>query len=128
MPTGLCFKVPFMRHVYTWMTAASVDKKDIIKSINNGNSPVIVPGGVQEVIYLAQYYHKDLLTQDPSSNNTTSSSAPCTKTCTLYLKRRAGFVKLALKHGLPLVPVFSFGLRELFDFYIPDIPWLHKLG
>ncbi|XP_026056123.1 2-acylglycerol O-acyltransferase 1 [Carassius auratus] len=34
---------------------------------------------------------------------------------TLQLLQRKGFVKLALKHGAWLVPVFSFGENELFD-------------
>ncbi|KAK2824797.1 hypothetical protein Q7C36_018724 [Tachysurus vachellii] len=34
---------------------------------------------------------------------------------TLQLLQRKGFIKLALKHGAGLVPVFSFGENELFD-------------
>ncbi|XP_035987051.1 2-acylglycerol O-acyltransferase 1 isoform X2 [Fundulus heteroclitus] len=34
---------------------------------------------------------------------------------TLQVKNRKGFIKLALKHGAQLVPVFSFGENELFD-------------
>uniref|UniRef100_A0A3Q2R0N4 Monoacylglycerol O-acyltransferase 3a n=1 Tax=Fundulus heteroclitus TaxID=8078 RepID=A0A3Q2R0N4_FUNHE len=33
----------------------------------------------------------------------------------LTLQNRKGFIKLALKHGAQLVPVFSFGENELFD-------------
>jgi hypothetical protein len=103
--TSLCFKVPLMKHVYTWMTAHSVDKKDIIRALNNGYSPVICPGGVQEVIYLGNEAE-----------------------CVLYLKRRAGFIKLALRYGHPIVPVFAFGLRKQFTFYVPKSHFLHKLG
>ncbi|RVE60935.1 hypothetical protein OJAV_G00185710 [Oryzias javanicus] len=34
---------------------------------------------------------------------------------TLQVRSRKGFIKLALKHGAQLVPVFSFGENELFD-------------
>lgn len=33
---------------------------------------------------------------------------------TLFIRRRKGFVKIALTHGAYLVPVFSFGENELF--------------
>lgn len=33
---------------------------------------------------------------------------------TLYLKSRMGFVKLALKNGVPLVPAYVFGANDLF--------------
>ncbi|KAJ0006620.1 hypothetical protein NQD34_013893 [Periophthalmus magnuspinnatus] len=34
---------------------------------------------------------------------------------TLQVKNRKGFIKMALKHGAHLVPVFSFGENELYD-------------
>ncbi|XP_053272245.1 2-acylglycerol O-acyltransferase 2-B isoform X1 [Pleuronectes platessa] len=34
---------------------------------------------------------------------------------TLQVQKRKGFIKLALRHGAQLVPVFSFGENELFD-------------
>ena len=32
----------------------------------------------------------------------------------LYLKKRMGFVKLALRNGTPLVPVYVFGANDVF--------------
>ena len=37
--------------------------------------------------------------------------------CVLYLRGRKGFVRLALQHGCPLVPMFTFGQREVL------VPW-----
>ncbi|XP_033367659.1 2-acylglycerol O-acyltransferase 1-like, partial [Parus major] len=39
----------------------------------------------------------------------------------LQLLCRRGFVRIALKHGTPLVPVFSFGENELFQ-QVPNPP------
>ncbi|KAI9693879.1 MAG: diacylglycerol O-acyltransferase 1 [Bathelium mastoideum] len=46
----------------------------------------------------------------------------------LVLKRRKGFVKLAIRTGADLVPVLAFGENELYDQVQPDQhPMVHKL-
>jgi len=45
----------------------------------------------------------------------------------LVLKRRKGFVKLAIRTGADLVPVLAFGENELYDQFDPTAhPWIHK--
>ncbi|XP_003703046.1 2-acylglycerol O-acyltransferase 2-A [Megachile rotundata] len=58
-----------------------------------------------------------------------AESLECTLgTYRLLLKRRKGFVKLALKHGSPLVPVFSFGETDIYDqVYGPEGSRLKKI-
>lgn len=48
--------------------------------------------------------------------------------CVLYLNSRLGFIKLAMQYGVPIVPCFSFGLRDSFSFWIPRNKLLVKLG
>lgn len=103
--TSLCFKVPLMKHIYTWVEAMPVDKKDIIRAISNKESPVICPGGVQEVAFIDK--------EDE---------------CVMFLKARKGVVKLALQHGSPLVPVITFGLRNAFTAYIPKGAFWASVG
>ena len=45
--TGMVFHVPFMKQIYTWASATSVDKKNILRLMDKGYSPTICPGGVQ---------------------------------------------------------------------------------
>lgn len=41
-------------------------------------------------------------------------------TMNLIIKKRKGFVKLALKEGAQLVPVLSFGENDLYDLTVPE--------
>lgn len=104
--TGACFKIPIMKHVYTWCSAVSVDKKSIKSMLRRGISPCICPGGVQEVTLL-----------DRSK-----------KECVLFLKKRFGFIKLALEYGTPIVPCFVFGHDKSFDCWVPKNKLLQKMG
>lgn len=46
----------------------------------------------------------------------------------LVLKRRKGFVKLAIRTGADLVPVIGFGENDLYDQFLPEAhPKIHKL-
>ena len=107
--TGICFKLPLMKHVYSWVSATSVDGANVRKLMDTGHSPTICPGGVQEVILIGQ-------------------SPPGKKECILFLKQRKGVVKLAMQYGRPLIPTFTFGLRKTWDFWIPKSDFAKWLG
>jgi hypothetical protein len=95
--TGATFAVPFLRNVFTWAPATSVDKEGLRALMRKGVSPTLCPGGVQEVSFLT----------------------PGKDECVLFLKDRKGFVKLAMEFGRPIVPMFCFGQRKTYDFWIP---------
>lgn len=42
--TSICFYVPMMKHIYTWVGAKSADKNNITTMLKNGFSPVLCPG------------------------------------------------------------------------------------
>ncbi|XP_069920577.1 2-acylglycerol O-acyltransferase 3 [Oryctolagus cuniculus] len=62
----------------------------VLSQPQRGQAVVIVPGGAQEALYTAQRRHR------------------------LELLNRKGFVRLALRHGASLVPVYSFGENDTF--------------
>lgn len=103
--TSMCFVVPLMRQMYTWTSATTVDKKNIQSIMKKGYSPVICPGGMQEVF----------LMETPDE-------------CVLFLKNRGGIVKLALQSGVPIVPSFAFGQRGAYRFWIPRSTFLKTIG
>lgn len=88
------FRFPFMRDIIMSSGVCSVDRESIehiLQKMGPGHSVVIVVGGAAESLDA----HPDSLK--------------------LTLKDRKGFVKLALRNGASLVPVFSFGENSLYE-------------
>lgn len=107
--TSACFQAPGMRHIYTWATAVSVDKKSLRRLLSKQFSLCICPGGAHEVTFMRH-------SSDPET--------------VLYLKNRLGLPRLAAEqpNGLHIIPCFCFNQRPTYDFLVPNIPLLHKLG
>lgn len=93
------FSLPFIKQVYTWVGGNPVDKKTFMSRLGKNLAVSFVPGGVQEVTLT-----------DPNKPNE----------IILFLKKRKGFIKIALKTGSPIVPVFSFGLVGCYKYYLPQ--------
>lgn len=87
------FRLPLYRDLIMAMGMASVSRSSCEKILSSGpgRSIVIVIGGAAESLYARP------------------------GTADLTLKRRLGFIRLAIKQNAPLVPVFSFGENELFE-------------
>ncbi|KAK4688362.1 hypothetical protein P7C73_g1758, partial [Tremellales sp. Uapishka_1] len=85
--------MPFYRDLLLIHGVASVSKPSCanILSLGAGHSITIVVGGAAES-----------LAAHPGTND-------------LTLKKRFGFVKIAIREGADLVPVFSFGENDIYD-------------
>jgi len=86
------FWLPGMRELLLGVGGCSSSKKSLhyLLSRKKGVAPVLMVGGIPEI----SNYDKDKIV--------------------LVIKKRKGFVKLALQNGAHLVPVFSFGETEIF--------------
>ncbi|KAJ3787258.1 diacylglycerol acyltransferase-domain-containing protein [Lentinula aff. detonsa] len=87
------FRMPFYRDIILAMGVCSVSKKscsNILKS-GPGSAITIVVGGAAESL----------------------SAHP--GTADLTLRKRLGFIKIAIQHGADLVPVFSFGENDIYE-------------
>ncbi|XP_067995396.1 2-acylglycerol O-acyltransferase 2 [Melanerpes formicivorus] len=94
MMLSVWFRIPFLRDYLMSGGLVSSEKESasyVLKKPEGGNVLAIIVGGAQEA-----------LDARPGSY-------------TLLLKNRKGFVRLAMQHGTPLVPVFSFGENDLYD-------------
>jgi len=96
---GFNLKVPFFRELLLRLGVVAVSARSIRHVLNSGpgSAVIIVPGGASEA-----------LDARPGSND-------------LTLQRRNGFFRLALQHGVHLVPIYSFGENELYD-QVPNRP------
>ncbi|GMI40111.1 hypothetical protein TeGR_g4593 [Tetraparma gracilis] len=97
--TSAVFSLPWVRQIYSYCLAGSIDKKNFARNLKEGNLCVMIPGGVQEVALQQK--------QPPGS-------------IALYLNKRKGFVKLALQHGSTIIPSFTFNYDGSFRTWIPE--------
>lgn len=87
--------LPGLHYVWRWAGMSPVDRKDVDRHLSEGRSVLIVPGGVSEALRIR-----------PDCE-------------VLYLRRRFGFVKRAAVNGACVVPVFGFGQRFAYTWWIP---------
>uniref|UniRef100_A0AC11B195 Uncharacterized protein n=1 Tax=Ovis aries TaxID=9940 RepID=A0AC11B195_SHEEP len=105
MMLNMWFCFPFFRDYIVSMGLVSADKESaapILSRKGGGNLLSIVVGGIQEALAARPGAYK------------------------LVLQNRKGFIRLALIHGVALVPIFSFGENDIFD-QVENSPgsWLH---
>lgn len=93
------FYIPFYRDLILAMGSCSSSKESIDYLLGypkGGKAIGIAPGGASEAHY--------------------SQPGGIYK---LVLKKRKGFIKLAVRHGTPIIPLFSFGEIDLFEQVYP---------
>lgn len=86
------FWIPFWRHIFTFGGCGDASAGCIMKTLSagGGESVLLVVGGAEES-----------LLSKPGTND-------------LTLGKRKGFVKLALRAGAPLVPIYGFGENNVY--------------
>ncbi|KAL4422738.1 hypothetical protein ABPG75_008935 [Micractinium tetrahymenae] len=107
--TSTVFLAPGMRHMAFWMGCRSASREASLpvlrRALAGGSNVALTPGGVQECFYMST---------DPDQE-------------VVYLRRRSGFVRLAIEAGAPIVPVFAFGQTPHYKFWRPFIDWPRRL-
>ena len=101
---GIQFKLPIWRELVAWGACGDASKECLTRVLsgNAGNAALLVVGGAEEAL----------------------DAAP--GTFDLVLKKRKGFVKIALQTGTNLVPTFSFGENDVYINMVRDNPSTRK--
>ncbi|MEO1620594.1 MAG: lysophospholipid acyltransferase family protein [Cyanobacteria bacterium J06632_3] len=98
---------PALAHIATQMGAVRAHPKMGIAALNRSANVAVYPGGAQDVF------------------------RPYAMRNQIYFHNRKGFIKLALKKAVPIVPMISYGAHSTFivlaDIY-PQMQALHNLG
>lgn len=90
LAASILFRLPFAREFVIWSGCVDAGRATAERMLKAGHSVGVIPGGEHE--QLLTTYGKEIV----------------------YLKKRFGFVKLALRFGVPLVPCYCFGVSDLY--------------
>lgn len=85
---SFAFCIPGLREIFLGGGMTDASRYVAHRHLNAGHSVVLVPGGAHEALYAGTHR--------------------------LVLRRRKGFIQLALEHGASLVPMYCFGESEIF--------------
>jgi 2-acylglycerol O-acyltransferase 2 len=91
LTVGINFVLPLWRELILWLGFVDASRDSAAYLLRSGKSVVVVVGGASEALYAR-----------PGRAE-------------LVLRRRKGFVRLALRTGASLVPAYTFGENEAWD-------------
>jgi len=93
LASAAIFNVPLVKHLWTWLGLEPISKARMLRMLRAGKTAVIIPGGVAECMAMERGVE------------------------TLYLRKRYGFVKIAIVTGAKLIPAYTFGQSRTYGYW-----------
>lgn len=103
LAASFCFYTPLYRDLLVGGGIIDAARYNARQALDDGYSLALVPGGATEALYAM-----------PGRSD-------------VYIKKRKGFIKLAIETGSDLVPVYSFGEADLYGQMSANFPMLKKI-
>lgn len=105
LAASVLFYIPIVREILLFLGNVDASAATANRQLKKGRSLLIFVGGEKEQLMTKPNEHK------------------------IYCASRYGFIKLALSHGVEIVPTYCYGENELYhvsDFAMPARQWLQK--
>ena len=124
LASSAIFRVPLVKHLWSWLGLQSVDKRNMRcvlsccsvwtltstppdspthrRLLDEDHSVLLIPGGVQECLFMRH------------------------GTETIFLRKRMGFIKMAIQSGAQLAPAFAFGQSDIYGYWRPGTPAMQR--
>lgn len=90
LSASILFKIPFVREVCIKTGCVDASRRTAEHVLKKGHSVLVCPGGEDEQLETMHGRER------------------------VFLKQRVGFLRLAIIHGVPVVPVYVFGSSDLY--------------
>lgn len=107
-PLGLAergfFRIPLIRTVLPWLGGVEGTRENALESLRQGNLVVCYPGGAWETFKRSEGRY------------------------TLRWERTLGFVRLAARAGVPIVPFAGFGVDDTFFYPSDEERWCVRIS
>ncbi|RLN56652.1 hypothetical protein BBP00_00007884 [Phytophthora kernoviae] len=101
------FWFPLIRDILNWMEYSSCAKSNMLKFMRRNQNLSLLPGGFEEATLFQRGKYR------------------------VYLKKRFGFIKIALQHGYDVHPVYTFGEEytfHAFPYLLCDVDLITVVG
>ncbi len=106
--TDMLFYFPFIRDIFQWSDIHGINAEAMKSMMDKSENIGLIPGGFEEATFFKRGHNR------------------------VYIKKRKGFIKYALKYGYKIHPCFCFGEEWTYwqwapSFLAPLRLWLNSL-